>query len=223
MPKRSKPFVRKPKRKKVEPPKEPAPKRPRPYAHLETGSETWDFALHRRIHELERRILALTDPENPLSQNADCLLLLDGFRARRFFYECQLYENLPVEAKAHIDSIGPKRAWLRVEVDLCKARFAEDALQGRPYDHCKNSQEVWDMALQRRIDQLDERLARYDVIEHDFCNDERLQKLLPGIVKRRNFFASKLYERLPPEHQAIVDRLSPPGKVWARARSNKMF
>jgi hypothetical protein len=78
---------------------------------------------------------------------------------------------------------------------------------------------VWDAALQSRIDKYNTRIGRYDGIERD----ERLNKLIPGIERRRDRFISRLYANLPPEHQRIVDGLSPPGKVRAWACSNREF
>lgn len=87
----------------------------------------------------------------------------------------------------------------------------------KPYDDCETSREVWDLALMRRITQLDARMVRHD----DVPMNPRLDKLLPGIQERRDYYASKLYEKLTLEQQTVVDAMKPAGKVWARARSNK--
>ena len=82
-----------------------------------------------------------------------------------------------------------------------------------------SAREVWDAALRSRIYQYTERLARYDGIERD----ARLHRLLPDIERRRARFESRLYENLSDEQRAVVDRMSPPGKVRAWACSNKEF
>jgi|UniRef100_A0A6C0IUW4 hypothetical protein len=87
----------------------------------------------------------------------------------------------------------------------------------KPYEACTTSREVWDLALRRRIVQLDERMVRYD----DVAMDDRLVKLLPGIHERREYYASRLYENLTTRQQSVIDAMKPFGKVWARARSNK--
>lgn len=86
-------------------------------------------------------------------------------------------------------------------------------------DGTGTAREVWDSALRSRIYHLTERLARYDGLERD----ARLQQLLPDIERRRARFESRLYENLTDEQRAIVDRMSPPGKVRAWACSNKEF
>lgn len=88
-----------------------------------------------------------------------------------------------------------------------------------PYDACETAREVWDLSLRRRIEQLDTRFHRHDEVEQT----PRLDTLLPGILARKQRYESRLYENLTDEQRAIVDRMTPWGKVWAWARSNKEF
>ena len=81
------------------------------------------------------------------------------------------------------------------------------------------ARELWDAALTSRIDKLEARLRRHDGIERY----ERLDKLIAGIEARKLRFESRLYENLSADQQGVVDRLSPPGKVRARACSNRPF
>lgn len=82
-----------------------------------------------------------------------------------------------------------------------------------------SAREVWDAALESRIYQYTERLARYDGVERD----ARLDVLLPGIERRRARFESRRYANLTDEQRAVVDRMRPFGKVRAWATSNKEF
>jgi hypothetical protein len=83
----------------------------------------------------------------------------------------------------------------------------------------RTPREVWDKALQSQITHYNIRLARYK----DVPLDERLAKLLPGIEARRDRLISRMYENLKPEHQQIVDRMKPNGKIRAWAKSGKNF
>ena len=91
-------------------------------------------------------------------------------------------------------------------------------LKNKPH-LCGTSREIWDRALTTRITQLQERLTRYN----DVDMNARLYKLLPEIQARIEYYTSKLYANQSAEHQAIIDRMKPPGRVWARARSNWDF
>lgn len=88
-----------------------------------------------------------------------------------------------------------------------------------PYDACTSSREVWDLSLQRRIDQLEARFHRHDDVEQT----ERLNTLLPGILQRKQRYEARMYRYLTADEQSIVDGMRPFGKVWAWARSNKEF
>lgn len=89
----------------------------------------------------------------------------------------------------------------------------------KPYERCTSSREVWDLSLQRRIDQLDTRFHRHDHVDQT----ERLNKILPNILRRKQRYEARKYAYLSDEEQAIVDGMKPYGKVWAWARSNKEF
>lgn len=89
----------------------------------------------------------------------------------------------------------------------------------QPYQDCTSSREVWDLALQSRIEQLDVRFHRHD----EAPQTERLNKLLAGILAHKQYYVSKKYDMLNEREQAIIDNMKPFGKVWARARSNKDF
>ncbi len=86
-----------------------------------------------------------------------------------------------------------------------------------PYTKDMSSREVWDASLQSRIRQLDVRLHRYDTME----SNERIVKLLAGIVRRRDMYAERLFANLGEEQRRIVDNMTPAGKVRARACSNR--
>ena len=89
----------------------------------------------------------------------------------------------------------------------------------RPPPPPRTPREVWDKALQSQITHYNIRLARYK----DVPLDDRLSKLLPGIEARRDRLISRMYDNLKPEHQQIVDRMRPNGKIRAWANSGKEF
>ena len=88
-----------------------------------------------------------------------------------------------------------------------------------PRPEPRTPREVWDKALQGQITHYNIRLARYK----DVPLDDRLSKLLPDIEARRDRLQNRMYDNLPPLHQAIVDRMKPNGKIRAWALSNKEF